>query len=145
MQRYFERKIAVVLSAAQWSPEETGCRWWWITITRAVGFAGCSVIGAIGRSVSFATILKSLRVLLITLLAVLFSSACSTGLRVYDSTARVIRLREAPVPAPCWRGDQVNECVVLLTQDWEALVIDYKAKCLQLGGSASACQTTGPP
>jgi hypothetical protein len=35
--------------------------------------------------------------------------------------------------------------VVLLTDDWEALVIDYKAKCLQLGGSPAACQTVPPP
>lgn len=74
-------------------------------------------------------------ILLVPLLLV----SCQT-LRVYDSTARTIRLREAPIPARCHRGVEARDCTVLLTQDWEALVIDYKAKCLQLGGSPAACQ-----
>lgn len=78
------------------------------------------------------------------LLAPLCLVSCQGG-RAFDSTARTIRLREAPVPVPCHRGDRADECVVLLKQDWEALVIDYKGKCLQLGGAPAACQTEPPP
>ena len=79
------------------------------------------------------------------ILLVLLSSGCSLVPRAYDSTARTIRLREAPVDTHCSRGADHAECVLLLKQDWEALVIDYKAKCLQLGGSPSACQTEPAP
>lgn len=85
------------------------------------------------------------RWLLGLILAALLSSACSTVPRAYDSTARVIRLRESPVPTLCRRGTVVDECVVLLKQDWETLVISYKGMCLQLGGSAQACQTDIQP
>ena len=79
------------------------------------------------------------------ILCALLSSACSPVHRAYDSTARTIRLREAPVIVPCHRGEEMTECAVLLRQDWEALVITLKAQCLQLGGSAAACQTELPP
>jgi hypothetical protein len=79
------------------------------------------------------------------ILAGLLTSACSPVQRGYDSTARTFRLREAPIPTPCHRGLQPADCVVLLKQDYEAIIIDWKAKCLQLGGSAENCQTTLPP
>lgn len=74
-------------------------------------------------------------------LPVLLLSGCSLVRRGYDPTTRTIRLREAPLPVKCWRGAVMDECVEMLEQDWETLVIDYKAKCLQLGGSPVACQT----
>jgi len=79
-------------------------------------------------------------ILLVPLLLV----SCQT-LRSYDSTARTIRLRAAPREAPCHQGAQAATCVVVLQQDWETLVIDYKAKCLQLGGSPEHCQTVLTP
>lgn len=32
-------------------------------------------------------------------------------------------------------------CIQLLQEDWEDLVIDYKAKCLLLGGKPAQCWT----
>lgn len=75
------------------------------------------------------------------ILFALLASACSPVHRVYDSTARTIRLRETPLPVECQRGEQLDKCVLMLEQDWETLVIDYKGKCLQLGGTPAACQT----
>ena len=80
----------------------------------------------------------------VTLLATL-NLACSLMPRAYDSTARTIRLREAPLRRPCHAGAEALTCVVLLERDWQALVIDYQAKCLQLGGSPEACQTVPAP
>lgn len=77
------------------------------------------------------------------LLALPLWASCQ-GLRAYDSTTRTIRLREAPVPVTCRRGPNLVPCVLLLRDDWEALVIAYKAQCLQLGGSPAQCQTLDP-
>jgi hypothetical protein len=79
------------------------------------------------------------------ILCALLSSACSPMHKGYDSTARTIRLHEAPLAVACERGTRTDECVLLLKADWEALVIDYKAKCLQLGGSPVNCQTEPRP
>lgn len=67
------------------------------------------------------------------------------GLRAFDSTARTMRLTEDPVDVTCRRGETHDACVLLLRRDWEALVIAYKALCLQLGGSPANCQTTPAP
>jgi len=75
------------------------------------------------------------------ILAVPLLLASCQGLRGYDSQARTIKLHEGPISATCIRGGAPAACVVLMREDWEALVIDYKAKCLQLGGSPHNCQT----
>ena len=74
-------------------------------------------------------------------LLVLVSSACSQGARAFDSTTRTILLKEVSVPVECRRGEQIEECMLLLKQDWEAVVISYKSMCLRLGGAPAACQT----
>lgn len=79
------------------------------------------------------------------ILIVLLSSACSLIPKVFDSSVRVIQLREVPLSLPCERGASTTTCTMLLQEDWEDLVIDYKAKCLQLGGSAAQCQTIVTP
>ena len=66
---------------------------------------------------------------------------CSPALRGFDSTARTIRLREAPVEVPCWIGNRPHDCIAVLKQDWQTVVISYEAMCLQLGGSAVNCHT----
>jgi len=68
-------------------------------------------------------------------------SACSPAVRGYDSTARTIRLREAPVEVACWIGNRPHECIAVLKQDWQTVVISYEAMCVQLGGSAANCHT----
>lgn len=68
-------------------------------------------------------------------------SACSQAQRAYDSTTRTILLVEAPVVVPCRRGEQMDDCMLVLKQDWENLIISYKSMCLRLGGADTACQT----
>ncbi len=58
-----------------------------------------------------------------------------------DPAARVLILREAPVEVPCSRGEGEATCVLLLREDWQMVVIDWKTKCRQLGGTAEHCQT----
>lgn len=71
----------------------------------------------------------------------LLVSGCSLPLRVLDSSVRTIRLREAPLKAPCFLGPNLVTCVVVFEQDWQTLIIDYKAKCIRLGGTPKNCQT----
>lgn len=78
------------------------------------------------------------------ILLALLSWGCSPVTRAFDPAARTIRLREAPVDFACSVGTAPAACALLLKADWEALVIDYKAKCLQLGGAPVACQTAPP-
>lgn len=80
-----------------------------------------------------------LRLTLIPLALLCFG--CGPVLRAYDPGVRVPTLREGPAEIPCNNGITVLNCTMLLTEDYEALVIDLKAKCLALGGSPSACQT----
>ena len=75
------------------------------------------------------------------ILCALLLSGCCPALGASDSLARTLRLREAPVPVACERGTQMAECVMMLREDWTALVTDYKALCLRLGGTPEACQT----
>lgn len=75
------------------------------------------------------------------ILSVLLLSACSLVPKVFDSSTRVIQLREAPLTVPCERGVTMASCIQLLQEDWEDLVIDYKAKCLLLGGKPAQCWT----
>ena len=74
-------------------------------------------------------------------LAGLLLSGCSLMPRVFDSTTRVINLRETPLNIPCHRGSSETMCTVLLTDDYDTLIIDYKSKCLLLGGSPDNCRT----
>ena len=81
----------------------------------------------------------------VLILGVLLLSACSLVPRAFDSSTRTIRLREAPAEVLCGRGASTVPCLLILQEDWEDLVIDYKAKCLLLGGSPERCQTILTP
>jgi hypothetical protein len=45
------------------------------------------------------------------------------------------------VEVACWIGNRPHECIAVLKQDWQTVVISYEAMCVQLGGSAANCHT----
>ena len=82
------------------------------------------------------------RVSICLIIAAILLTSCGPVVRAYDPGVRVPTLREGPAQIDCHNGVTVLSCTMLLTEDYQALVIDLKAKCLALGGSPSACQTT---
>jgi hypothetical protein len=49
------------------------------------------------------------------------------------------------VEVPCWIHDHPHDCIAVLKQDWQTLVISYQAMCLQLGGSPENCHARVTP
>jgi len=53
----------------------------------------------------------------------------------------MLPLRMLPQAGICVQGGQEVRCLVVREDDWEDLVLNAKAWCLALGGSAPDCQT----
>lgn len=50
-------------------------------------------------------------------------------------------MKAYPLRVECKLQGQPAECVMLLMEDFKALVIELKAACIALNGSEEACQT----
>lgn len=69
-------------------------------------------------------------------------SGCGKELRDSNYKVQIPLLQAVPTPGNCTfskYGDQ-RRCIILLEEDFEAIVQELKAACLALGGSPEECQ-----
>ena len=80
----------------------------------------------------------------LAVVVILTLAGCGTlaGLSVYRVTLPV--LAAPPVERACLVNDAPRICVVVVKEDFEALVVELKAACRALGGSEEECQTGRP-
>lgn len=68
------------------------------------------------------------------------SSGCALTLHPWSYRVQIPELRAAPVELGCRVGGTPDICLLVLREDWEALVRELKAACLALGGTPRECQ-----
>ena len=75
------------------------------------------------------------------ILSLLFVSACAPALGPSPYRVTLPQPKANPLRVACQVAGEPDECVLLLREDFQALVIELKAACLALNGSEDACQT----
>lgn len=84
--------------------------------------------------------LSSGRWLLLPVLTAVLVSACATPLTQSRYQVRVPTLAARPLAVPCSDRTGAHTCVVLLQDDYAAIVRELKAACLANRQSAAECQ-----
>ena len=80
------------------------------------------------------------RRLLLPLLTAVLVSACATPLTGSSYKVLVPKLATRPLAVPCSDNTGRHTCVVLLQDDYAAIVRELKAACLANRQSAAECQ-----
>ena len=74
------------------------------------------------------------------ILSLLLVSACAPALGPSPYRVTPPQLKSYPLRVECKVDGRPAECVMLLMEDFRAIVIELKAACLALNGSEDACQ-----
>lgn len=68
-------------------------------------------------------------------------SGCAAGVAPSPYRVTIPVLSAPPRTVPCALGGRADRCLVILEDDYRALIVELKAACLALGGTPEACQT----
>jgi hypothetical protein len=67
---------------------------------------------------------------------------CTSSARPTSSSLAAVPFLTVPArETACKVAGREERCIVILKADWTDVVLQAKAMCLALGGSAQACQT----